>query len=351
LDFLVATVVGLETGARAGAAMGGGELLERGWHSGAVFGCPADAAGSSKLFELSPDDTESAIGFACTQAGGLMSAQYEGMIKRVQHAFVARNGLFGALLARNGYVGIEKVFERSYGGFLTIFSKGNNKTPQIDVSKMVDSLGVDWETMRIRIKLHACLGGCHGQIEAIEKLQKTHPERFARDNLSHVVRITVHMGAVILFHGVWTANERPLTVTGAQMNAAYIGTVQLVDGQVLLAQFATDSLDRDELWDLVHKTTCLHSPEFDKAHYGCGARVVVIFDDGTKLKETINMPRGFDPPIEDEEIQLKYRRLAESAIEEDRMEKIESLVLGLDQLDDVSELLSLLTAPTKRVLG
>ena len=53
-----------------------------------------------------------------------MSAQYEGMVKRVQHAFAARNGLFGALLARTGYVGIKKIFERPYGGFLAMFAAG-----------------------------------------------------------------------------------------------------------------------------------------------------------------------------------------------------------------------------------
>lgn len=40
-----------------------------------------------------------------------MSVQYEGMIKRMQRAFAARNGLFSALSACSDYVGIRKVFE------------------------------------------------------------------------------------------------------------------------------------------------------------------------------------------------------------------------------------------------
>ena len=38
----------------------------------------------------------------------------------MQHGFAARNGLLGTLLARGGYVGIKKVLEREYGGFLTV---------------------------------------------------------------------------------------------------------------------------------------------------------------------------------------------------------------------------------------
>ncbi|KAI1171723.1 2-methylcitrate dehydratase PrpD [Nemania sp. FL0916] len=351
LDFLLATVVGLETGPRSGLGCGGTDLLKRGWHSGPIFGCPAAAAASSKILGLSADDVESAIGVACTQAGGLMAAQYEGMIKRVQHAFAARNGLFGALLCRNGYVGIKKVFERRYGGFLSMFSQGNSQTPQYDSRKVIEDLGSTWEMMNIRVKLYACVGGCHGQIEALAKLQSLHPERFAPGNLSRIAKIQVYLSGAIYAHDGWPPEERPMTETGSQMNAAYIGAVQLVDRQVLLAQFAADTLDRDEVWDLVYKTTCYHDPHFDKPHHVCGARVVVEFDDGFEVQETLNFPKGYDPPITDAEIREKYRRLAASAIEQDRMEKIEKLVVGLEDLEDVSELLNLLPQPTNRVLG
>ncbi|KAI1197622.1 2-methylcitrate dehydratase PrpD [Nemania serpens] len=351
LDFLLATVVGLETGPRAGLGCGGTDLLKRGWHSGPVFGCPAAAAASSKLLGLSADDVESAIGVACTQAGGLMAAQYEGMIKRVQHAFAARNGLFGALLCRNGYVGIKKVFERRYGGFLSMFSQGNGQTPQYDSRRVVADLGNTWEIMNIRVKLYACVGGCHGQIEALAQLQALHPDRFAQENLSRITKIEVHLSGAIFAHDGWAPEERPMTETGAQMNAAYIGAVQLIDRQVLLAQFASNTLNRDEIWDLVYKTTCYHDTHFDKPHHVCGARVVVTFDDGFVVEEQVNMPKGYDPPITDEEIRSKYRRLAASAIDEDRMEKIEKLIVDLENLEDVSELLNLLPAPTKRVLG
>ncbi|KAJ2995620.1 hypothetical protein NUW58_g1222 [Xylaria curta] len=350
LEFLLATVVGLETGPRAGLGCGGTDLLKRGWHSGPIFGCPAAAAASSKLLGLSADDLESAIGVACTQAGGLMAAQYEGMVKRVQHAFAARNGLFGALLCRNGYVGIKKVFERRYGGFLSMFSQGNGQTPQYDSRRVIEDLGSTWQLMNIRIKLYACVGGCHGQIEALAKLQATYPERFTVESLTRIKKIDVYLSGAIFAHDGWAPEERPMTETGAQMNAAYIGAVQLIDRQVLLAQFAASTLNRDEVWDLVYKTTCYHDTHFDKLHHVCGARVVVEFDDGAQVEETVDMPKGYDPPITDEEIRMKYRRLAASAIDPDRMEKIEKLVVGLENVEDVSELLDLLAAPTKRVL-
>lgn len=110
---------------------------------------------------------------------GLISATYEGMMKRIQHALLAaRNGLFGALLARNGYVSIKKVFERRYGGLLSMFSECADRSPPYDVRRVVEDLGHTWQVFNIRVKLHACVGGCHGQIEAIGKLQRQNPDRF-----------------------------------------------------------------------------------------------------------------------------------------------------------------------------
>ena len=281
-----------------------------------------------------------------------MSAQYEGMIKRVQHGFAARNGLFGALLARTGYVGIHKVLERPYGGFLAMFAAGNGRTPSFRINEVVADLGSVWHTTRIRVKLHACVGGCHGQIESLARLQAMHPHHFTSTRLCQITKITVWLSAPIFAHDGWPPEERPLTTTGAQMNAAYIGAVQLVDRQVLLAQFAASTLDRDEVWDLVRKTTCLHSVEFDRPNCACGARVRVEFANGEAVEETVEMPRGFEPPVTNAEIKEKWRRLARSVIDnEARVREIEEMVLGLDDLGDVRMLTQMLAQPAGNALG
>ena len=126
-EFLLAWIVGCEVGPRVGLGLYGGQMLTSGWHSGAIFGPSASSAAVSKLLKLPANLIEDAVGIACTQACGLMSAQYESEVKRMQHGFAARNGLFAALLARSGYVGIKRVYEREYGGFLAMFGKGSGQ--------------------------------------------------------------------------------------------------------------------------------------------------------------------------------------------------------------------------------
>jgi hypothetical protein len=51
------------------------------------------------------------------------------MVKRMQHGFAARNGVTAAALAAAGYVGIKRVFEREYGGWLSTFGEGHHPDP------------------------------------------------------------------------------------------------------------------------------------------------------------------------------------------------------------------------------
>lgn len=343
--FLLASIVGFEIGPRAGRALYGTELLSMGWHCGTVFGHPASAAAASKLFAVSARQIEDAIGIACTQACGLMSAQYEGMIKRMQHGFAARNGLLGAFLAKGGYEGIRKVFERPYGGFLAMFSKGNSRTPAYVVEEVTKGLGMTWDTAEVRIKTHACVGGAYGLLECIEKMQKEKPE--ALKDLKAIKHIKLELSRPLIGHCGWTAT-RPITATGAQMNANYIAAVQLVDREVLLEQFEESMLDRDEVWELAEKTVCVHNERFDRLSYEMGAVVTIEFkDDRQSLQKVVDKPRGMDPPIADEEIVEKYRRLTANLLPRDRQIAIEETVLSLEKLDNVTTLTSLLSQPFK----
>ena len=59
-----------------------------------------------------------------------VSDVHESMVKRMQHGCATRNGLTAAALAASGYVGIKRVFERPYGGWLAVFGEGHRTLPR-----------------------------------------------------------------------------------------------------------------------------------------------------------------------------------------------------------------------------
>jgi aconitate decarboxylase len=319
-------------------------MLTMGWHSGAVFGPSTSASAVSKLLSLPASQIEDALGIACTQACGLMSAQFESDVKRMQHGFAARNGLLGAMLARGGYVGIKKVYEREYGGFLDMFSKGNGKEPQFLTEELTKELGEDWKTEKVKIKPYAAMAATHGAIDCVRKLQREHPGEMKA--FGEVEKIVLEMGEVEFHHGGFEV-QRPLGSVGAQMSAKYVAVTQLVDGDVLPPSFRHDMLERDEVWKLVEKTQCVQSSELPK----WSQRVEVMFKDGKTLGAEVKAPKGVDPEMTNEEILKKWRDLMNGVIDDERREKIEKLCLGLEELEDVMELNDLMAGLTKNPIA
>ena len=328
---------------------------------GAVFGPPAAAAAVSKLLGLSPEEIEDAFGTACTQACGLTAARYESMAKRMQHGFAARNGLFAALMSRESYTGIDKVFERPHGGFLSTFGNGSNHEEHYLPAKLTDGLGGDWKGMSgMRVKPYASQISTHAPINCIEVLQGQYPERFA--SLDSIQKITIRLAEAPYAHGGMSPHlhsqnpptdqpaghqvRRPLTALGAQMSTRYTVAAQLVDGSVLMDQFNSAKLDRADLWKLVDKVDCVWDRGFDRLS-AWHTRVTVDFGKGYTVSHEVSGPRTYDDPLSNEGIRGKWSMLADSVLSAGRKAQIEEIVLNMESLDDISQLIRLLETEVK----
>ncbi|KIW31464.1 uncharacterized protein PV07_03112 [Cladophialophora immunda] len=340
-EFLLATLVGFEVGPRVGRGLHGAHILSTGWHSGAVFGPSASAASVSKLFGLSAESVEDALGIACTQACGLMSAQFESEVKRMQHGFAARSGLMAAFLARGGYIGIKNVYEREYGGFLKQFSGGNGKSPQFLPEEVSKDLGIRWQTNSIRVKPYACVAAVHGAIDCVRFLQQRYPERFRANQIQDIKKIHIKSGPVNFHHGGWKA-ARPLTNTGAQMSATFAVATQIIHNQVLAAQFRNDMLENNDVWKLVDLSDCELAPEYPHGQHS----MTIEFADGSSVSQLVENSRGVKPPLTNEEIVEKWRNLTKDIMDSEIVRKIEEIILSLDTLGDISPLYELLSTKT-----
>ena len=340
-EFLLGAIAGFEVGPRVGYTLHGTQMLDRGWHSGPVFGTHSAAMASGKLRGLPPAQLEDALGLAGTQSAGLMAAQYEAMSKRMHHGLAARNGFYAAGLAAAGYTGIKRVFEREYGGFLSVFGEGHNPDP----SPLTGQLGQRWETTIIMVKSYAAMGGLHGAIDAARKLQSSVvPE--------HISKVDITVGETIYRHGWWPP-QRPLTPIGAQMNIGYATAAALLDGNVLPEQFTPARLDADDIWALIAATTVHLDESLTHADITEKFRtdVTVTTRDGTKHHARIDQPHGAPTdPVTNDELVTKFHALADRVTSRGRAEAIERAVVGLDDLDDTDKLIDLLADPVAGAL-
>src|SRR4030081_2127446 len=103
-----------------------------------------------------------------------MAAQYGAMVKRMHAGRSSQSGLYGALLAHNGFTGIVDVFEAPYGGFCTTFSRSHDR---FALAQLTAGLGERFETMGISLKFYSCVGSNHTTLDAIRTMQARHPLR------------------------------------------------------------------------------------------------------------------------------------------------------------------------------
>jgi 2-methylcitrate dehydratase PrpD len=340
--FLLGAILGYETGPRVGLALGGLEMLSRGWHSGVVFGTLSAAASAGCLYGLNAAQFEDALGIAATQSCGLMSAQFESMVKRMQHGFASRNGLTAAALAAAGYVGIKRVFEREYGGWLAVFGEGHHP----DASQIYANLGQQWETDRIAVKAYAAMGLLHAAIGAALELR---PEV----KIEEIEQIDVFMPEAAYGHGGWKA-VRPLEPIGAQMNVAYAVAVALLDGEVLVDQFSMKRINKEDVWNLINRTRAHHEKAYDQLPVTERetTRVCITLKDGSTRNKVVAHPRGTGQrALTNDEILDKYRSLTRSVISLDRQSAIEKTVLNIESVTDILSLVELLTPTVRAALA
>ena len=346
-QFLLAAVVGYEIGPRIGLGLWGGDILSRGWHSGAVFGPAAAAAAVSKAMGLNAKQIEEAVGIACSQACGLMSAQYGSMVKRMQHGFAARNGLFSALMVSNAYTGICSVLETPYGGFISTFGSGGTRDPPTTPERITEGLGRSWELQKINVKPYASMAATHGTIDCIRIVQEQYPD--ALQDISAIEEIVVEMSEPAFKKGGWTP-VRPVESTSAQMSAAFAAACQIVDRNVLVEQFTPTSVDRDEIWSWVGKFRIEQKLEYGKDKQTMWfQQMTITFRDSTrdKVRVFVPAPRGVKPLLTNEEIVSKWRSLTQNVLEDGKRNQIEDCVLNLGKGTRLSELVELLGAQTK----
>jgi 2-methylcitrate dehydratase PrpD len=338
-EMALAIAIGFEVGPRIGAAMRGHAMLGHGWHSGAVYGGLAAAAAAAKLRGLDADGFEDALGIASTQASGLMSAQFESMVKRMNHAFGARNGVLAAALADSGFTGIKDVLERPYGGFFAMFADDH----PTNVEEVAAELGERWEILRVLVKPYASGGTTHPVIDAILR---------ARNQLgireSDVRAITIRLTHDSFHHNGWRL-ERPTTSIGAQLNVAYVAAVAMLDGAVFVPQFTPSRLEAEDVWSLIERTEVINDPEVDALAKRSGTpratRVSIACTDGRMVELEVLEARGTRSlALSNEEIREKFRGLVTELTGAPRAAAIEEQVLALAEADSANDLLELLRA-------
>jgi 2-methylcitrate dehydratase PrpD len=285
-ELLLAFILGNEIQARIGLAISPSHY-NRGWHITSTCGVFGAAAGSGKLLALDERQMVWALGAAATQSSGLCECLGT-PAKSLSVGGAARNGLWSALLAKQGFDGPPLAGVQG-------FYRALNETP--DLSVVTDGLGEDWEIMATSYKPYPCGFVIHPVLDCVLDWRRDHPT-------AEVARVTVRGNPLLSVR-----TDRPDVSTGreSQVSVQHAVAAALVTGKAGLDQF-TDACVRDsEVLALRGKVEIIS----DDAFSTIAAAVDITTADGVIHKLSQAAARGSDVnPLDDAALEDKLKTAA-----------------------------------------
>lgn len=288
-ELLTAFILGAELECRIGNAVSPSHY-QRGWHITSTCGVFGAAMAAGKLMGFNSEQHLFALGNASAQTGGLVETLGT-MSKSISVGNAARNGLFSALLARQGFSGPNAPLE-GQRGFLNVAAD------QASLGELTDGLGDHWELLNNTFKPYPCGVVLNPVIDACLDLIARH-----RFDPSTVCDITV-TGHPLLRERV----DRPGVTTGraAQVSAQHAVPVALITGRAGIREFSDESVANPLLRMLGEKVRFTDDATFSVD----SAQVQIAFADGSSIVSHIPHGRGsLGNPMSDTDLEQKLAEL------------------------------------------
>jgi 2-methylcitrate dehydratase PrpD len=282
----------------------------------------SSAAIASRLLGLDADETRFAMGMAGYHSPKSFP-QTRGLDTNfISNGYNAKVGIEAALLAREGLNG-PKVGDDN----------------RLSTRFKTRGLGEKFEVMEVYIKPYPTCRMTHGAIEAILELKKK--KEITPENVEEV-RVSQ------LTHGMYITDEKvgpDSYYKNCQFNLPYIAAVAIADGEVSDAQFTSERIADTKLHELATKVKVTPDEGLDSIYpEECRPTTVeVVLKDSKTLTKRVDYPWG-EPrnPLTDEQLLNKFARWSSPSISREKAEEIWEALLGLDGLEDISELMGIL---------
>lgn len=326
VDTMLAFLAAYETTVRMGPGLHP-HHYNKGWHPTATFGTFGAAAAGAKLLKLDVEQTAVALGIACSLASGLKS-NFGTMVKPFHVGQSARNGLFAAILAKNGFDASPEAFEHKQG-FFEVF----NGAGTYQEEKIVDLWGAPFSIMDpgLAIKIHPCCGSTHTAIDAMLKLRADHG--LSADQVERIESSTY------LHRLMHTNRPDPKTELDGKFSVQYCMSRALMHGVVTMEHFENGAVHDADVREVLAKVTSTPHEKDNIFH----ATVAVTTTDGQRFEQAIEMANGrCDNPVPQPQLKEKFESTSSRALPAGQVAQTYETIMALEKVGSIHDLTDLL---------
>ena len=319
--FVDAFVIGVEVECRIGNAVYPSHY-DVGWHITGTTGVFGAAAAAGRVLGLDAARMAHALGIAATTASGLRE-MFGSMCKPLHPGWAAKNGLYAALLAEQGFTSAPQPIE-GRRGFANVLATAR------DYRAITEGLGETWELLENTYKPFACGIVEHPVIDACIELRNAH-----RIDPAAVQAVEVRVHPLVL---ELTGKTAPRTGLEGKFSVYHSAAVALIDGDAGEAQYSVARV-RDPAGPILRDKV---RAEVDRDLHEDAAHVAVVLADGRRLEKHVEHAIGsLARPMSDADLERKFRGLAVPIVGEPRATALIERLWSIDAAPRAGDLAAL----------
>ncbi len=328
-DVLAAIVAGYDVTCRVALALPAADHYDRGYHPTATCGAFGAAAAAGRVFGLSPEQIESALGIALSQSSGSMQYLVNGAwTKRFQVGWSGLSGLTAATLAREGFKGAAEAIEGRHG-FLRTYA------PNPQPERALVGLGSSFELMETAVKPYPSCRYGHAGIDAALMLREE--LGLKAEEIEHVT-YGISKSGMLLVGEPTDKKANPENVVDGQFSGPFVIACALATGAMNWDSYAL--LDDPTIRGLLPRIVCEHDMDIQAEHPRYMSGKLTLKARGQTFVKRVQIPKG-EPAnfLTEQELRAKFSGLADAVLGAERAGALSDAVLALDRTTDVSSLM------------
>ena len=328
---LAAYLLALETDARVGQ-VAQGQFQQVGLHPTGVVGVFGCAVAAAYLARLTPRQTAYAQGVALSLSAGSLEFLDDGAwTKRLHPGWAASSAITAAALASQDFVAPLKAYEGRYGLY-NMYLQGRAVG---DLAQGLDTLGSEWETLKIAIKPYPVCHFNHAFIDAALALRERHG--LSPDEVESVTAL-IHDGQVEVVCEPEQAKRRPGSDYDAKFSLQFCVAAALVRGRFTLDELEEEALGDPAILGLCDRVSHARDPDSAFPRYFSG-EIRIRTRDGRELRHREAINRGADQrALGPDDVREKFMSNALRVTSEATAENLWQAVMALDSAPDMTAL-------------
>jgi 2-methylcitrate dehydratase len=331
-EFLLGFVAGYELEVRLRDAIAAKEL--EGWDGTSIVAQYASAATAGKMLRLDRMKLANALAIAGSNANTLGEVRRGAEMtpaKGSAEPMAARNGVFAALLAREGLAYPLTMLDGQYG-------YGKMVPGVLDEAVLRRRTG-DFQILKSCIKLWPCVGTAQAPIAAALEIYQQQP------HVDEIERVTVSLSDFAYRQQIaypQTINTRE----HADHSVPYVVARALLDGAVVVNDFDERRFKDPRAIAVMKRITLRSDPSLSNGDIG--ANIEAAARGGAIAKANVPIPPGsMTNPPDDASLSKKFLALAEPVLGRARAQAAIDTILSTETLPNLAKLVDAVT-PTKR---